>query len=273
LSDRHPRSLTSFGEMGHPRRRRAASRLHPGSSVCVSGEGAEAGKEPRERPGSGSIGRAFADVARDLPRVRKSDAMVGTPAFETLHLETPRLILRPPRLEDLDAWATFMSDPEAARFIGGTASRSMTWRAIMTMIGSWHAHGFAMFSVIEKATGRWIGRVGPWMPEGWPGSEIGWSIVRDCWGRGFATEAASVTADWAFDHLGWTEMIHSIAPDNTASQGVARKLGSHNRGPGQLPPPYDHDRVDIWGQTRAHWQARQARSTDAAFPAPSDVGA
>lgn len=130
-----------------------------------------------------------------------------------------------------------------------------------------------MFSVIEKATGRWIGRVGPWMPEGWPGSEIGWSIVRDCWGRGFATEAASVTADWAFDHLGWTEMIHSIAPDNTASQGVARKLGSHNRGPGQLPPPYDHDRVDIWGQTRAHWQARQARSTDAAFPAPSDVGA
>jgi RimJ/RimL family protein N-acetyltransferase len=175
--------------------------------------------------------------------------------FDDLQLETARLILRPPRLEDLDAWAAFMADPEAARFIGGTMSRSMTWRGVMTMIGSWHAHGFAMFSVIEKATGRWIGRVGPWLPEGWPGTEIGWSIVRDCWGRGFATEAAIATADWAFDNLGWTQIIHSIAPDNAASQQVARKLGSDNWGPGQLPPPYEHDRVDIWGQTRERWQA------------------
>ena len=173
-----------------------------------------------------------------------------------LQLETPRLLLRPPHLDDLDAWAEMMMDPEAARFIGGTMPRALSWRGIMTMIGSWHANGFAMFSVIEKSTGRWVGRLGPWQPEGWPGPEIGWAIVRDCWGRGYAPEGAVAATNWAFDTLGWTEIIHSIAPDNLPSQQVARKLGSRNRGPGKLPPPFESDVVDIWGQTRAEWRAR-----------------
>ena len=175
---------------------------------------------------------------------------------DDLRVETPRLILRAPRLEDLDPWAAMMADPETARFIGGTAPRAVTWRALMTMIGAWHANGFAMFSVIEKSTGRWIGRVGPWMPEGWPGSEIGWTVIREYWGRGFATEAAAASIDWAFDHLGWTQIIHSIAPDNAASQRVARKLGSRHRGSGQLPAPFEHAQVDIWGQTLDEWRAR-----------------
>ena len=183
--------------------------------------------------------------------------MALTSSFDSnLQLETPRLLLRLPRAEDLDPWAELMTDAEAARFIGGTAPRAVTWRALMTVIGAWHAQGFAMFSVIEKSSGRWIGRLGPWMPEGWPGTEIGWAIVRDRWGRGYATEGAVAATNWAFDHLGWTEIIHSIAPDNLASQSVARKLGSRNRGPGRLPPPFEDDRVDIWGQTRAEWQAR-----------------
>ena len=183
--------------------------------------------------------------------------MIIESAINDLRLETPRLLLRPPRLEDLDPWTAMMADAEAARFIGGIQPRAMTWRGLMTMIGAWHAQGFAMFSVIEKTTGRWIGRVGPWMPEGWPGSEIGWAIIRECWGRGYATEAAIASADWSFDVLGWTEIIHSIAPDNIASQQVARRLGSRDRGPGQLPPPFEHDPVNIWGQTRDEWHSRR----------------
>jgi RimJ/RimL family protein N-acetyltransferase len=133
--------------------------------------------------------------------------------------------------------------------------RAVSWRGLMTMIGAWHAQGFGMFSVIEKSTGRWIGRLGPWMPEGWPGREIGWALVRDCWGRGYATEGAVAATNWAFDRLGWTDIIHSIAPENLASQRVALRLGSRNRGPGHLPAPYEHDPVDIWGQTRDEWRA------------------
>ena len=175
-------------------------------------------------------------------------------ALDTLELETPRLILRVPRVSDVDAWAAMMADEEAARFIGGVAPRSVTWRAVMSMIGAWHATGVSMFSVIEKSSNRWIGRVGPWMPDGWPGPEVGWAIVRDAWGRGYATEAAAMSMDFAFERLGWTDIIHSIDPSNAASQQVARKLGAVNRGPGRLPPPFADSPIEIWGQTREEWQ-------------------
>ena len=177
--------------------------------------------------------------------------------FDDLRLETPRLILRPPRAEDLDPWSDLMQDEVAARFIGGVTSRPICWRQLMTMIGAWYSEGFAMFSVIEKSTGRWVGRVGPWRPDGWPGDEIGWAVSRQCWGRGYAVEGAIAAANWAFDTLGWSEMIHSIAPDNLASQRVAEKLGSRNRGAGKLPPPYEGEAVDIWAQSREQWVARR----------------
>ena len=179
------------------------------------------------------------------------------PSFDDLRLETARLILRPPRLDDLDALTRMMEDEPTARFIGGVLSRPLCWRQLMTMIGAWHAMGFAMFSVIEKESGRWVGRVGPWQPDGWPGPEIGWTIVRECWGRGYAGEAASVATDWAFDVLGWPNVIHSIAPANLPSQRVAQKLGSRNLGPGQLPPPFANDPVDLWGQSREEWRERR----------------
>ena len=181
-------------------------------------------------------------------------------SLDNLQLETTRLILRPPRLDDLDAWSEMMADAETARFIGGVAPRSVCWRQLMTLIGAWQACGFAMFSVIEKESGRWIGRLGPWQPEGWPGTEIGWAIVRDRWGRGYAFEGAIAATNWAFDTLGWSNIIHSIAPANLASQRVAQKLGSRHLGPGQMPPPYENDPIDLWGQTREEWRTRVSPS-------------
>ena len=127
----------------------------------------------------------------------------------------------------------------------------------MTVAGAWSLQGFAMFSVIENASGRWVGRVGPWRPEGWPGTEVGWGIVRDRLGRGYAGEAAAAAIDWAFDHLGWTEVIHVIHVDNVASRRVAEKLGSARRGPTQLPAPYDGQPLDVWGQSRDEWRSRR----------------
>src|SRR3954471_3271534 len=152
--------------------------------------------------------------------------------FDDLRLDTPRLVLRPPRLDDLDPWSEMMLDEPVARYIGGVMPRSVCWRQLMTLIGAWHAHGFGMFSVIERASGRWIGRLGPWRPEGWPGTEIGWAIVRDRWGAGYAGEGGGAATDWAFDILGWSDVIHSIAPEKRASQRVAEKLGSRHLGPG-----------------------------------------
>jgi RimJ/RimL family protein N-acetyltransferase len=171
-------------------------------------------------------------------------------------IETERLILRPPRAEDLDGWAELMGDAEAARFIGGVQPRTGAWRGLAAMAGSWALHGFGMFSVIEKASGRWIGRLGPWRPEGWPGDEIGWGLVRGAWGKGYATEGAAAAGDWAIDALGWGDLIHCIDPENVASARVAERLGSVRRGRGRLPAPFEHLEVDIWGQSADEWRAQ-----------------
>jgi RimJ/RimL family protein N-acetyltransferase len=67
--------------------------------------------------------------------------------------------------------------------------------------------------------------------------------------------------DFAFDTLGWDKVIHIIAPDNTASQGVAARLGSTNLGPTQMPPPLDSFVVEAWGQSAEQWRARKSLTT------------
>jgi RimJ/RimL family protein N-acetyltransferase len=176
-------------------------------------------------------------------------------------LETERLLLRLPRAEDLEPWVAFAADETAARYIGGAQGRSGAWRGLCAMAGAWTIRGFAMFSVIEKATGRWVGRLGPWQPEEWPGTEVGWGIVREAWGRGYAPEGAAAAIDWAFDVLGWDEVIHCIDPANAPSQAVARKLGSRILRQARLPAPYDEPPIDVWGQTRAQWRERRAGLT------------
>ena len=174
-------------------------------------------------------------------------------------LETERLRLRRIEEEDLDGWATLMGDPEAARFIGGVVPRAVAWRAMAGMAGSWELKGFGMFSVVEKSTGRWIGRLGPWQPEGWPGTEVGWGLIRDAWGHGYAAEGASAAIDWAFANLGWTEVIHTIDPQNQASIALAERLGSTDLGPCKLPAPFEALKVRAWGQPREKWLARTQR--------------
>jgi RimJ/RimL family protein N-acetyltransferase len=172
-------------------------------------------------------------------------------------LETERLILRPPRLEDLDAWAAFAADAETQRFIGGAQGRHGAWRQLCGVAGSWALQGFGMFSVLEKATGRWVGRIGPLRHEEWPGTEVGWGVAREAWGLGYAPEAAAVAMDFVFDVLGWDEAIHCIDRENAASQAVARKLGSTILRQAELPAPFDGEPIDVWGQTPAQWRARR----------------
>jgi RimJ/RimL family protein N-acetyltransferase len=172
-------------------------------------------------------------------------------------IETERLTLRPPAVEDFPRWCELMADPEASRFIGGPLSPAQTWRSLMTMAGFWALTGEGMFSVMERSSGLWLGRIGPLHPYGWPGTEVGWSLHPEAHGHGYAVEAATATIDYAFDHLGWADVIHCIAPENLASARVAEKLGSTNRGPGVLPDPFAHEQVDIWGQTREQWRARR----------------
>jgi RimJ/RimL family protein N-acetyltransferase len=169
-------------------------------------------------------------------------------------LTTQRLILRPPDLADVGPWSEFMGS-QASSFIGGPVPRLRGWGSLMSGAGEWALRGFGMFSVVERESGRWVGRVGPVHPEGWPGTEVGWAIIPQAQGQGYAFEAAVASMQWVVEELGWTDIIHTIHPDNFISQRLARKLGSTNSGIGRLPPPNEDHSVDIWRQSAAQWRA------------------
>jgi RimJ/RimL family protein N-acetyltransferase len=111
-------------------------------------------------------------------------------------------------------------------------------QAIERMLLHWERHGVGLFSVLRKEDGRFVGRVGYllWDPERWVNAmheqldgelelEIGWTIARELWGNGYATEAAAVCRDHAFRELGRDRVISLIAPENVASIRVAEKIG------------------------------------------------
>ncbi len=170
-------------------------------------------------------------------------------------LTTDRLTLRPPQNEDFDAWAASMADPAVAQYIGGVQPRPIAWRGFAAMVGAWQLTGISMFSVLRKDTGEWIGRIGPWRPEGWPGNEVGWALIRPAWGQGFALEAATACMDYAFDELGWQDVIHTIDPENEPSKQLARRLGSHHDGFASLPEPYADHTAECWRQSRTTWRS------------------
>jgi RimJ/RimL family protein N-acetyltransferase len=140
-------------------------------------------------------------------------------------IETERLVLRMFRESDTDAYAEMVADPEVMQFLGKPMSRQEAWRNMAMVLGHWHLRGFGFWAVEEKESGEMVGRVGCWQPEGWPGLEVGWALRRGFWGRGYATEAARASANYAFDELGQARVLSLIAPENVNSIRVAERLG------------------------------------------------
>ena len=173
-------------------------------------------------------------------------------------LETERLRLRVPQERDLSGFISLMSDEVAARHIGGVMTEPLIWRQMCAIIGHWVVRGYGFFSVEENATGDWVGRVGPWAPHGWPQREVGWSITRTHWGKGYGPEAAVATMDFAFDELGWDSVIHLIVPENVNSKAVARKLGSVDLGRRAEVPGFGVE-AEVWGQSQADWAVNRDR--------------
>lgn len=178
-------------------------------------------------------------------------------ALSDICIETDRLILRVPQIKDFDRFAQMLADEGAARYIGGTAPRAAAWRRFLQMPGAWLLQGFGMFSVLEKSSGLWMGQIGPWRPDGWPGNEIGYAFHPEAWGRGYALESGLASIDWAFAQLGWDNIIHCIDPANAASQRLAQRFGSRMIGPVQMPEPYQALPTEMWGQSRADWLAQR----------------
>jgi len=162
-------------------------------------------------------------------------------------LETDRLKLRGWRNEDFDEYAELCADAEVMRFIGGKpVDRLEAWRQFAFHVGHWELRGYGHWVVEEKSTGRLVGRVGFLNPVGWPAFEIGWTLKREFWGKGYASEAARRALQYGFNELDKPHIISLIHPDNKASIHVAERLGETVEGKTEL---FGHD-VLIYGIDR-----------------------
>ncbi|MFS8183182.1 GNAT family N-acetyltransferase [Pseudovibrio denitrificans] len=158
-------------------------------------------------------------------------------------LETERLVLRSWQEQDFECLKTIFCDEETARYVGGARSEHMVWRQMATIIGHWHMRGFTVFAVERKEDGKTIGYAGPWYPLEWPEPEIGYALIPEAQGKGYALEAVQAALGYVYDELGWETAISVIVRENEGSRALANRLGAHYVGDINLPerPP-----AEIW---------------------------
>ncbi|MGW0229281.1 GNAT family N-acetyltransferase [Actinopolymorpha singaporensis] len=148
-------------------------------------------------------------------------------------LETPRLILRRWREEDVAPMAAVNADPEVMRWIrdGSVRDEQQTRDGIQAWESEWEAQGFGLFAVEIRCTGELAGFTGlsvpHFLPEVLPAVEAGWRLGRSHWGRGLATEAAAAAVRFGFEDRGLDRIISIAQVGNDASDRIMTKLGMH----------------------------------------------
>lgn len=175
-------------------------------------------------------------------------------------LETERLLLRGWRADDFEPHARFMADPDVMRYLSGEAmSRNDAWRNMATIVGHWVLRGYGFWAVVRKSDNAFVGRVGIHNPEGWPGLEVGWTLGKDYWGQGYATEAARAAMNYGFLTQNTERLISVIDPRNMASQAVATRLGETRGEQIELTIQGKVFTADIWSIARETWRNNSQR--------------
>ena len=171
-------------------------------------------------------------------------------------IETERLLLRKPMLDDAEGAYEIISDPEVMRFIGQgrTGDRRVARGAVARWIERWDVNGFGHFAVLRKSDERFVGRVGllVWDAATWqtsdlqaaaqPVVELGWALGRAYWGNGYATEAALAARAWAAAEHGLRALISIINRENVRSIHVAERLGAVR----ETEIEIDNGTADVW---------------------------
>ena len=157
--------------------------------------------------------------------------MTGVP-----EIRTERLVMRGWRDEDFEAYTRIAQDPLVAESLGkpDPPKPAEVWRDMAFLAGHWQLKGFGHWVLEEAETGSMVGHCGLLRPPDWPDLEVGWTVGRDHWGKGYAPEAGRAACGWAHDELGARHIVSLIDPSNKRSQRVAEKLGEAVEGRFQL---------------------------------------
>ena len=157
--------------------------------------------------------------------------MARGPGQEIPRIETPRLLLREWRDEDLAAYAEINADPEVRRYMHPPRPLTEAESALEIdhLVDQWQRLGFGHWAVELRETGELIGRTGikhhpDWEPDP-RNTEVGWLYARAAWGKGYATEGAIESVRFCLEDVGSHEAISIAHMDNLASHRVMKKAG------------------------------------------------
>lgn len=137
-------------------------------------------------------------------------------------LQTQRLTLRMPVLGDFEHRADFYASDRSV-WEGGPLSRVQAWRVWASEVGQWPLMGYGPFSV--ERDGHYIGEVGVYHAADYPEPELGWFVVPEAEGHGYAFEAARAVMGWVRRAFGWDEITNIIDPANARSIALGLRLG------------------------------------------------
>lgn len=141
--------------------------------------------------------------------------------------ETPRLLLRTFRVEDLPAYAALHADPEVMATLGGVLlDREESDGLAVWHQGRYEANGYGLLAVERRADGAFLGMSGLHHQRSFPDEvELAYRFAREHWGQGYATEAGAAWLDVAFERVGRERVIGIGEESNPRTLAVMRRLG------------------------------------------------
>jgi ribosomal-protein-alanine N-acetyltransferase len=148
-----------------------------------------------------------------------------------LPIETERLTIRRFTAADRAALAALYADPEVMRYISYGVLDETGLAYVLAKYERVEAErGFTFWAIVDRESGGFVGDVGfgVYEPTGEP--ELGYSLARGAWGKGYASEAAGACLAAAFEHLDTPRVVALVDADNTASIRVAERIGMERQG-------------------------------------------
>lgn len=149
-------------------------------------------------------------------------------------LTTDRLILRGPTRADFDAFAEMMAS-DRAKYMGGPMDRAEAWRIFAVCAAGWPLDGFGNWIITDRETGTFLGDVGTTFPIRFPEPELGWTLIAEAEGKGYAREAATAARDWYWANTEARSVVSYLHPQNDRSIALAKRLGATRDADAPLP--------------------------------------
>ena len=141
-------------------------------------------------------------------------------------IQTGRLVLRPVWGGDLEDLVSLKADPRAfGMLLGGVRTRQRAAEELAEEIGFWSRHRVGMWSARRRAGGGMVGLTGIMLRADGRGFALRFTLRPECWGRGFASEAAGAALRYAHERAGLTRVVAVARETNTASRQVLGAIG------------------------------------------------